>query len=46
MEDDLAQVSPEPEPEPGPLREMTKALIDACEDAGLLDLVYKILICA
>ena len=27
-----------------PLRELTKALIDACQDAGLLDLVYKLLL--
>ncbi len=27
-----------------PLREMTKALVDACQDVGLLDLVYKLLL--
>lgn len=27
-----------------PLREMTKALVDACQDAGLLDLIHKLLL--
>ena len=27
-----------------PLREFTKALVDACQDVGLLDLVYKLLV--
>ena len=40
MEDDIAQVSLEP------LREMTKALIDICTDADLLDLVHKLLLSA
>ena len=27
-----------------PLREMAKTLVDACKDAGLLDLICKLLI--
>lgn len=38
MEDDLDLVSLIP------LREMAKTLVDACEDAGLLDLICKLLL--
>ncbi len=37
MEDDIDRVRLEP------LRDLAKALVDACEDAGLLDLVNKLL---
>lgn len=38
MEDDLDLVSLVP------LREMAKTLVDACKDAGLLDLICKLLL--
>ena len=38
MEDDLDLVSLIP------LRELTKALVDTCQDVSLLDLIYKLLL--
>ena len=38
MEDDLDLVSMTP------LREIAKTLVDACKDAGLLDLICKLLL--
>lgn len=40
MEDDIDRVRLEP------LRDLAKALVDTCEDAGLLDLVNKVLLSA
>lgn len=40
MEDDSSQVTL------NPLRELTKALVDLCEDVGLLDLIAKMLLSA
>lgn len=40
MEDDIDLVSLTP------LRDLTKALVDTCQDAGLLDLIYKLLMTA
>ena len=38
MEDDVVLVSL------CPMREMVTALVEACEDASLLDLIYKLLL--
>ena len=38
MEEDIDLVSL------NPLRDLTKALVDTCQDVGLLDLIYKLLI--